>query len=268
MYKYWLVVAIAFGTLSCKQKAGQQTGNDTTHHIGIDTSKPSAPARQIDTVTQLVDQPDTLLIFKSPDGKFYEASAIDEGRETMRAARPDCLVDEFTGQHRKAAKTSIVAGTSKVYTGLKAFMKTLQKDSVMNKNPGITQSPTNNRVPEEARPVNLKKVFLYAIKREEDNDFHLILGDGQGSFFNVEASGLPAKGTTFYNKLFKARNQVKDFFGPFCMSNYRKFQPAIEVEVTGSLLFDIDHDAGSVGPVGLRSTTAWEIHPITNIVFK
>jgi hypothetical protein len=40
------------------------------------------------------------------------------------------------------------------------------------------------------------------------------------------------------------------------------------VKVTGSLFFDVDHKAGSVGPTGMRPKTAWEIHPVSDIQFE
>ena len=38
--------------------------------------------------------------------------------------------------------------------------------------------------------------------------------------------------------------------------------------VCGSLFYDISHSPGTVGPQGLRPGTAWEIHPVTSIVFE
>jgi hypothetical protein len=254
-----LVCLIAFICLSCRERQLPDEKQDTT----IVRKREVA----IDTVTTLTDQPDTALVFKTPTGKYYRITyeLVDSG---ITAARLDCTKDDFFGDHRKAAKTSIATGTFSSYTVLTNFLKTLKADSVMEKHPLIKPASTNNRVSDEKRNVKLTRVFMYAIKREDDNDYHIIIGDGKGNFLNVECSGLPPVGTTYYSRLSKARKQVKDFFGPVCMSAYRKFQPAMEVEVTGSLFFDIDHDAGAVGPVGLRPKTAWEVHPVTNIVFK
>jgi hypothetical protein len=37
------------------------------------------------------------------------------------------------------------------------------------------------------------------------------------------------------------------------------------VTVEGSLFYDVDHAPGAVGPRDMKPTTAWEIHPITQI---
>jgi hypothetical protein len=231
---------------------------------------PNSPIdkKSIDTVSVINSETDSALAFKAPNGKLYNVSFAPEVGDAMTASRLDCTKDDFLGEHRKAAKTSIASGSAKVYTGFTYFFTTLQADSFMERHRLIKQTASNNRVPEEMRNVKLIKVFLYAIKREDDNDYHLILGDNKGQYLTAETSGLPVKGSSFYNRLEKSRNQLKEFFGPFCISTYRKFQPAIPVEVTGSLFYDKDHDAGAIGPVGMRPKTAWEIHPITNIVFK
>lgn len=48
---------------------------------------------------------------------------------------------------------------------------------------------------------------------------------------------------------------------------YEKHDPPVPVEITGPLFFDVDHDAGVVGPQGHRPKTAWEIHPVMDIKF-
>jgi hypothetical protein len=42
---------------------------------------------------------------------------------------------------------------------------------------------------------------------------------------------------------------------------YKKFDPPIAVDLTGSVFFDVDHPAGAIGPAGLKPSSAWEIHP-------
>jgi hypothetical protein len=50
----------------------------------------------------------------------------------------------------------------------------------------------------------------------------------------------------------------------FFVLGYAQLTPT-HVQVTGSLLYDIDHAAGAVGPTGHRPKSAWEIHPVTSI---
>jgi len=248
-----------FLAIACRQRP-TPTDND-------DSTKVQKPITRIDTVTTLTDQTDSMLVFKSPNGKFYQVT-IDSDTTAFTATRLDCTKDGFFGIKRKAAKTSIASGSASPYTVMSNFLKTLKPDSIMNKHPLINSSATNNRVAEEKRNVKLTRVFMYAISREDDNDYHLILGDAKGNYLTAECSGLPEQRSASYSRLEKPRNVLKSYFGSVCMANYRKFNPAVEVEVTGSLFFDTDHDAGTVGPLGMRPKTAWEIHPVTNIVFK
>ena len=72
------------------------------------------------------------------------------------------------------------------------------------------------------------------------------------------------------NGINAVRTYLKNYFGStLCTSTgYTKFTPAIRVKLLkGSLFFDIDHTAGTVGPTGLRPNTAWEMHPIQAISF-
>ncbi len=101
----------------------------------------------------------------------------------------------------------------------------------------------------------------------------MIIGDANssaGNLLNCEASGDPASSQSSYAAINAVRTYLKGYFGTdFCgQSGYTKFSPALHVSVLkGSLFFDIDHAAGTVGPLGLRPNTAWEMHPIHNITF-
>jgi hypothetical protein len=136
---------------------------------------------------------------------------------------------------------------------------------------GITNSTP--RVSDENRNRDITTSYLYAIARESDNDFHMIIGDANsaaGNLLNCEASGNPPSSQSSYTNINAVRSYLKTYFGTdFCgQSGYTKFTPAIRITVLkGSLFFDIDHAAGTVGPTGLRPNTAWEMHPIRTITF-
>jgi hypothetical protein len=84
----------------------------------------------------------------------------------------------------------------------------------------------------------------------------------------AEVSGLPESGAD-RPRLLAARTQFQDFFAAQPIgTNYRRFSPPIQVMVSESLFFDVDHPSGAVGPVGLKPATAWEIHPVTAIIFE
>lgn len=184
--------------------------------------------------------------------------------------------DNFRGKSRKAAKISIVAGAPEGFDDLKKLINDLPDDKDMKRHdPPITTKPTSGRVAEEKRNVRVR-AFLYAASREDDNDFHLIIGRGPNKspsmYMTVELSGLPPKSSTHFNRLKKTRDAYKTFFSDNMPGmTYDFYDPPIPVEVEGSLFFDMSHAAGSKpGPKSLRDDipTIWEIHPISKIIFE
>lgn len=179
----------------------------------------------------------------------------------------DCLSDEFRGKARAMVKTSVVDAPTEEFDQLDALLQSLVNDTEMVAKCKVTRLDDTERLPEEKRKVFLKTAFIYALKREPDNDYHIIIGDGKGNYFNIENSGLPDVNSTSYALLLQARQEFEAHFGEVCSSKYTKYDKPIAVQVEGSLFFDIDHRAGAVGPAGMRPKTAWEIHPVTKVLF-
>ena len=77
-----------------------------------------------------------------------------------------------------------------------ARIATLPTDEDMKQLSGITRD-TMARVDAENRNVRVTG-FIYAFKKEDDNDYHIILGDPLGTdppvYLNVEVSGIPVCG--------------------------------------------------------------------------
>jgi hypothetical protein len=102
----------------------------------------------------------------------------------------------------------------------------------------------------------------------------LIVGDrncGTGDcFINAEVSGLPQEpADPNFPTLAAIRAKFLAYFAQHPPSRgYKKFDPPIAVILTGSVFFDVDHPAGAVGPAGLKPSSAWEIHPLTDITFE
>lgn len=131
------------------------------------------------------------------------------------------------------------------------------------------------RVEEENRNVVVEG-WVLASRKEDDNDFHLILsavpdpGDPPdvARIMNVEISGLPPDDVPGRDQLVHARQAFKDHFVPTVpdkvTSSYTSLEP-VHVRIMGSLFFDVDHPAGNVGPGKLKPKTAWEIHPILDL---
>ena len=217
-------------------------------------------------------------IIKTNEVDAYEKGATADGTLSPKfAAKKAAAVhsDNFEGTARKTAKLSIGDGHVGVFKDLKNLIKSLPADDKMIAHvPKIKTTATSERVEEEQRNVRVK-VFLYAASREDDNDFHLILGRDPSvapeMYMTMELSGLPPSTSAAFKKLKAARDAYKAFFGDELPGEkYDFYDPPIPVQIEGSLFFDMSHSAGQrPGPKSLKSRmpTIWEIHPITKIVF-
>jgi hypothetical protein len=139
----------------------------------------------------------------------------------------------------------------------------------------VSKDRDSKRVKEEKRNVRVR-AFIYAASREDDNDFHLIVGrdpDQQPSvYMTMELSGLPSQSSSHHAQLKTVRDTYKDFFGSNIQgTSYDFYDPPIPIEVEGSLFWDASHATGSrPGPATLRPDmpVVWEVHPISRIVFE
>ncbi|HRH03421.1 MAG TPA: hypothetical protein PLN13_09250 [Bacteroidia bacterium] len=252
---------------------GRPTSSVTEQEPQADTV--STAKAKIQSISKLNEQSDSISLFTAPNGKQYKViqlpaeSSLDTSTGfTELAAQLDCETDDYHGKDRKASKLSIVNASTEAFNSLNSFIETLKDDNSMINNSQISRDENNKRVKDEKRNIKLSNIFIYAMKREPDNDYHIIIGDENGLYFNIENSGLPDENQGDFNRLAKARKEVEDYFGEACNSNYQKFDPPIPVEIEGSIFYDIDHRPGAVGPEGFKPKTSWEIHPITKIVFK
>ncbi len=194
----------------------------------------------------------------------------------IATARPSG--ESFQGKARRAAKISVSNARIEKFSDLKDLIDTLPTDAIMKRHkPPITVTSKSDRVSEEDRNVRVR-AFLYAASREDDNDFHLIIGRAPSlkrAFMTMEVSGLPPTSSAHLPVLKRARDAYKSFFQHHDLglpgTSYDFYVPPIPVEITGSLFWDKSHvKGGRPGPKDLRPDipTIWEIHPITRIVFE
>ncbi|MCX6292139.1 MAG: hypothetical protein NT126_10285 [Bacteroidetes bacterium] len=216
------------------------------------------------------------------NGKYINVTRVEvpdeEAQEERAASMPNTVIttatgcsNTFSGSARATAKKSFSTSAMVSYGSIVSLRSTLQTDVYMSALP-ITNS--SNRVSQENRNVAVTTSYLYAIKRESDNDYHLIIGDAapgtSANLFNCEISGLPSTSSSSYNTIKATRDFIKNRFGTdFCgQSSYTMFSPPLPVTTLhGSLFYDIDHAPGTVGPTGFRPNTSWEMHPISAIAF-
>lgn len=238
---------------------------DSIHNVVKFKSFKIVKSTEIDSYEE---SPSARALQKALMGRQPSSAAL---AKAMKKAAPKG--DNFGGTQRKAAKISIAKGRTKTFKTVSTLIASLPTDDQMIKRkPKISKAASSGRVPEEMRNVGVS-AFLYAASREDDNDFHLIIGgDPQGTpemYLTVELSGLPPKTSPAFAKLNTARNAYKKFFGTNLPGmTYDFYSPPIPVKVKGSLFFDIGHATGSrPGPASLKSRmpTVWEVHPITLI---
>ena len=129
---------------------------------------------------------------------------------------------------------------------------------------GILNS--QKRFLEELRNVHVD-CWVYAARKENDHDIHLIIGNSprraRRVLMTAEVSGLPRVGKDIV-PLRRARRQLVRTIGRV-PTDYRCLVPPLHVSVQGSLLFDAHHRPEGTEKCGLQLDTVWEIHPVTRI---
>jgi hypothetical protein len=277
------ILLLAFSFISCKDSSKQEkkTTDQNEKKESKDSTTTTTTGEQtsgtIDTIAALSDFSEEAIetYFKPFDGNTYKVTLVEPSAEEAALADAedadlDCTTDNIHARDRRINKMTLVnKRTEAPYTTLRQFIQTLQGDDEMRSINTLTRDPENPRVNQERRNVRLTNLYLFAIKREKDNDFHLIIGDNNGLYFNAECSGLPAADYPSYATLRKVRRQIEGFFrSEFCSNKYTVFEPGIRLyDLSGSLFYDIDHAPGIVGPADYKPRSAWEIHPISNIDF-
>jgi hypothetical protein len=125
--------------------------------------------------------------------------------------------DQFAGTSRKKAKLSIATAPTKTFADLKTLIESLVTDDAMVAlKPQIPTTASSDRVAAEKKNVKVN-AFLYAASRENDNDFHLIIGRATTKtpemYMTMELAGLPPQNSPALATLTAARKAFKTFFG-------------------------------------------------------
>lgn len=177
--------------------------------------------------------------------------------------------DSFEGSDRAYAKLSYAEAAPQIFETMGSLQQTLPLDSI-SKN---WIKKALERTIYENRNVQVRTCYLFAVARMDDNDLHCIIGDYNKdlrpiNLMNCEVSGLPRMDMKDYTKFIVVRDSIMKYLGShFNNAGYYIFRPGIKIAISGSLFFDTDHKAGTIGPPLHRPVTAWEIHPISDITF-
>lgn len=195
--------------------------------------------------------------FHEPRPSLFVESFVEPDEDTFTVRNHD----------RGMAKTTFADAPVEAFADLASLILSLPDDESMVER--TVKRWDFARVAEEQRNVRVT-AYLFAVQKESDNDYHLILDDDgfleEGAKFNSEISGVPNEGPD-QERIRQVRQQFKDHFGGSPPATYRPFLGPIRVIIESSLFFDRDHPSGVVGPQGYRPASAWEIHPIRRIDF-
>lgn len=223
--------------------------------------------------TDVLAAPRVYRVLRTNQVDLYDEPLAESELDTLGAERS--TGDDFCGTARRVAKISIADAPTEVFADIADLIATLPEHAVMvERVPPIKTGPRAKRVAEEERNVRVR-AFLYAASREDDNDYHLIVGRDpvkSPMYMTMEVSGLPTPTSPYRARLRDARDAYTAFFGDDLPgASYDFYDPPIEIEVEGSLFFDCSHATGSrPGPRDLRPDmpVVWEIHPISRITLE
>lgn len=199
---------------------------------------------------------------------FLLFSTLASAQSDSIAVAHDTLPYEqyFKGVARKTAKINISKCDTLTYYNVCDLLESLPSDSLMKT---FKIKDNTRRLPEEDYNIIIKEAYLFSIEMEEDNDFHLLIGDiidsVKTNLMTVEVSGLPDRRNPSFETLLNVRKTLYDEY-PKCFAGKRvrptnKFR---KISVEGSLFFDNRHPA--TGKPN-RPKTAFELHPVTCIEF-
>jgi hypothetical protein len=213
-------------------------------------------------------------IVARPQLEAVREAPITEAAEPFGAGTTIPNKDRFKGTARRIAKTTIFGGQPQAVSLDDLLDELIPTNDKMAGT--ISGAPNSNRVDKEKRNVTVTG-YIYAYRKESDNDYHVILGtmptDGSPArYMNTEVSGIPIGGTDENrNALWAVRKAFEKNFqldGSW-HGGYDYPNPPVPVRITGSLFWDTEHEPPKpfVGPDSNKPQTAWEIHPISSIEF-
>jgi hypothetical protein len=205
----------------------------------------------------------------TPPARVPFSVGLDNRRDSVFAATPAFAARTTAAVHhiRDEAKTSIVAGARTNYAALTSLLSLFNRSGMRAPN---VSDRDDNRVAIEKKNVSVT-AYLYAIKHQDDDDYHIILGSSAlprstTKFLNVEISRLPDDGA-FGARLSRVRTKFENWLAG-SRSTAAATRSHQKVAVTGSIFFDTHHPAGEIGAAEFHPQTAWEIHPVSNINFS
>ncbi|MCX6318644.1 MAG: hypothetical protein NTW29_15225 [Bacteroidetes bacterium] len=218
-----------------------------------------------------------ILVYNDKDILYDDEKKLELAGPRCPSVNPElkCNSDIFQGCNRGNVKTTMLTKRATHYRTVAELLSVLPNVASM-KARGISSLETGARDVAENENVVVEKAFLFAIYKEDDNDFHMIIGSTASLqtavLMNIEISGLPRRASAEVKKKFKRVRQIIESV-PYlqnipCMpSPVKLLRTPIELKnIRGSLFWDAQHAGGGVGPEAARPKSAWEIHPVIDLV--
>ena len=100
------------------------------------------------------------------------------------------------------------------------------------------------------------------VRLEEDQDYHIVLNDGQRAMIVESSNPSCATGSVFEQQLAAVRDKLDQQLGGPLLHISEKVKPGWNVTVTGVAFFDVKHGQTGVAP------NAIELHPLLDITFQ
>lgn len=185
-----------------------------------------------------------------------------------------CQTDVFQGCIRAKVKTTMLKKKPTYYATVAELLAVLPGKEDM-KTRGISSAENSERDIAENENVVVETAYLFAIYKEDDNDYHMIIGStaklNSAVLMNIEISGLPRSASTATkNKFRRVRGKIENTSYlqniPCKPSPILLLGTAIILKnIKGSLFWDSQHSGGGVGPSAARPNSAWEIHPVIKL---
>lgn len=212
-----------------------------------------------------------------PPVHINDSVRIDASMMPMAAAASRSFAaddnDPFTGSIRTIPKTTYSNKKNEKFRTIPALFRKLPSAEKMK---DLNIGRKNERVEEEDRNVWIEKAYLYTVTIEDDNDLHLLIGNtsvykpGKTRVFNAEISGVPPNGTAEEKEQMRSlrKKAIANMLDiPLCgRNNY--LQVNRRISIRGSLFFDSHHATKPAKCREVEGESAWEIHPVRDIVFQ
>lgn len=209
--------------------------------------------------------------------RINDSVRIDASMMPMAAAAARSFAaddnDPFTGSIRTIPKTTYSNKKNEKFRTIPALFRKLPSAEKMK---DLNIGRKNERVEEEDRNVWIEKAYLYTVTIEDDNDLHLLIGNtsvykpGKTRVFNAEISGVPPNGTAEEKEQMRSlrKKAIANMLDiPLCgRNNY--LQVNRRISIRGSLFFDSHHATKPAKCREVEGESAWEIHPVRDIVFQ